>query len=316
MARLPWVAKADEGVRFGIQVFSRGGHRDPIPAIIDAAQAVERLGFDGFFIPDHPARHPDPWSCLSAIARETERVTLGSVVNCVFYRNPAYLARLAADFDHLSSGRLMLGLGIGWDEGEFRALSVPFLSVAKRQAGLEEAIHIIEGVWGDEPFSFHGNYFRVEAMRVWPRPIQQPRPPIMIGGGGEKRTLRQVARFADACNFGPATLEEIRRKFAVLRQYCTEFGRPYDEILRTYYTFWLIMAPTQRDLEAKLKRYFPAEIAPVIPSMIVYGTPRSIIEYYRLRAAAGVQYFVVQVLDPTDHETLELLANEVMPHVS
>lgn len=320
MARLPWVAQADDGVRFGIQTFAPRGHNDPIPTLIEAARVVERLGFDGFFLGDHPARHPDPWICLAAIARATERVMLGSVVNCVYYRNPAHLARLASDLDHLSKGRLMLGLGIGWDEAEFRALSAPFLSVPQRQTALNEAMAIIDGLWGDELYSFDGDYFQVQEMQVKPRPLQQPRPPIMIAGGGEKTTLRQVARFADACNFGStrtvgsaATPDDIRHKFEVLRRHCDDLGRPYDEILRTYFTGWLMIAPTERELEAKLRRYFPDGPEQARDRGLVDGTPPQIIEHYQQRIAAGVQYFTVQVLDSTDHETFELLANEVMP---
>jgi alkanesulfonate monooxygenase SsuD/methylene tetrahydromethanopterin reductase-like flavin-dependent oxidoreductase (luciferase family) len=322
MVRLPWVAQADSGVRFGIQAFAPRGHADPIPTLIGAAKTVERLGFDGFFLGDHPARHPDPWTCLSAIARETERVTLGSVVNCVFYRNPAYLARLASDLDHLSNGRLMLGLGIGWDQSEFQALNVSFLTVPERQAALDEAMIIVEGLWNDDPFSFEGDYFRVAPMTVRPAPVQRPKPPIMIAGGGEKTTLRQVARFADACNFGAsqvvggaATLEDIRHKLDVLRRHCDEVEREYDEILRTYFTGWLVMAPDEAALKAKIERFFPNGSERARAGMLVDGTPDAIIQHYRERAEAGIQYFVVQTLDATDTETLELLANDVMPYV-
>lgn len=322
MARLPWVAQADNGVRFGIQVFAPRGHSNPIPTLVEAAKRVEQLGFDGFFLGDHPTRHPDPWTCLSAIARETERVMLGSVVNCVYYRNPAYLARLASDLDHLSDGRSMLGLGIGWDQTEFQALNVPFLTVPERQAGLDEAMIIIEGLWHDEPFSFEGDYFQVAPMSVRPAPLQRPRPPIMIAGGGEKTTLRQVARFADASNFGAsqtvggaATPDDIRHKLDVLRRHCDEVGRPYDEILRTYFTGWLMLAPDEAALQAKLERYFPDGPERARAGMLVDGTPEQVIQHYRERAEAGIQYFVVQILDATDAETMELLANEVMPYV-
>lgn len=320
MARHPWVAKADDGVRFGIQTFQRRGSDDPIPDLIAIAQLVERLGFDGFFLGDHPARVSDPFAVLGGISQHTERVMLGSVVLCAFYRNPAYLARLAADLDHLSRGRLMLGLGVGWDESEFRALSVPLLSARERQDGLEEAIEIIEGLWGSEPFTYQGAYFSVESMQVEPGPFQG-RVPLMIAGGGERRTLRQVAQFADACNFGPGAVtgnadepSDVRHKLDVLRHHCDDVGRDYDEILRTHFTGWLIMAPDQAALDRKLARMFP-EGVPDRPGFLLLGTPSEIAEYYAARAEAGMQYFVIQVIDNADHETLELLANEVAPHV-
>ncbi len=320
MARHPWVAKADEGVRFGIQTFQRRGSDDPIPELIAIARLVERLGFDGFFLGDHPARVSDPFTILGGISQHTERVMLGSVVLCAFYRNPAYLARLAADLDQLSRGRLMLGLGVGWDESEFRALSVPFLSAAKRQDGLEEALEIVYGLWGDQMFSYQGEQFSVEAMQVQPGPFQE-RVPLMIAGGGERRTLRQVAQFADACNFGPGEVtghadepDDVRHKLEVLQRHCGAVGRDYDEILRSYFTGWLIMAPDQAALDRKLARMFP-EGVPDRPGFLLIGTPSEVADYYAARAAAGIQYFVIQSIDNTDHETLELLASEVAPHV-
>ena len=320
MARHPWVAKADEGVRFGIQTFQRRGSADPIPELIAIAQLVERLGFDAFFLGDHPARVSDPFTVLGGITQHTERVMLGSVVLCAFYRNPAYLARLAADLDHLSRGRLMLGLGVGWDESEFRALSAPFLSASQRQDGLEEAIEIVYGLWGDELFSYQGEHFAVDSMQVQPGPFQE-RVPLMIAGGGERRTLRQVAQFADACNFGPGEVtghadepDDVRHKLDVLQRHCDAVGRDYDEILRTYFTGWLIMAPDQPALDRKLARIFP-EGVPDRPGFLFTGTPSEMTDYYAARAEAGIQYFVIQAIDNTDHETLELLASEVAPHV-
>jgi alkanesulfonate monooxygenase SsuD/methylene tetrahydromethanopterin reductase-like flavin-dependent oxidoreductase (luciferase family) len=321
MARHPWVAKADGGVRFGIQTFQLRGSADPMPGLLAAARLVEQLGFDAFCLGDHPARVSDPWTVLAAISQHTERVMLGSVVNCVFYRNPAYLARVAADLDHLSRGRVMLGLGVGWDEGEFRALSAPFMSAPKRQAALEEALTIIRGVWGDEPFSYRGRYFSVESVRVEPGQFQE-RIPLMIAGGGERRTLRQVAGLADACNFGPGAVtgeadepQDVRRKLEFLKRHCDELGRDYAEILRTYFTGWLILAPDRAALDRKLARMFP-EGVPARPGFLLIGTVDEIAAYYRARAAAGIQYFVVQVIDNTDHETLELLAREVAPRVA
>jgi alkanesulfonate monooxygenase SsuD/methylene tetrahydromethanopterin reductase-like flavin-dependent oxidoreductase (luciferase family) len=320
MARHPWVAMADEGVRFGIQAFAPRGDEDPVAALMDAAAHVESLGFDGFFIGDHPSRVPDPWVILGGIAITTDRIMLGSVVNCVFYRNPAHLARLAADLDHLSWGRLMLGLGIGWDEKEFRALSVPFLPVPERQAALEEALEIIDGVWGDELFSYRGEYFSVEEMRVAPGPFGEFQPPLMVAGGGERRTLRQVARFADASNFGPsatvggaATPEQVRHKLDVLRGHCDDVGRPEREILKTYFTGCLTLAETEAELEDKLDDLFPNGRPG--PDFLLAGTPDQIAAYYQERADAGIQYFVVQLTNCTDHETLELLADEVVPQI-
>ncbi len=324
MARHPWVAQADGGIRFGVQLVV-----DPeaVPDLLETGQLVEALGFDGLFVFDHPSTHPDPWTCLSALAGVTSRVRLGSVVNCVAYRHPLHLARLAADLDNLSGGRLVLGLGIGWLEPEFRALGVPFVAVPERQAALEETLAIVEGVWGPGPFSFIGAHHRTEAARVVPPPVQRPRPPILIGGNGERGTLRQVARFADACNVSELQVVEgrservggapaVRRKLEVLARHCADVGRPYEEILRTHFTLRLVMGRTEKNVTAKLERPTGGSASPGTrragPSATVAGTPPRIVEHYLELAAAGVQYFVVQ-LDAADHETLTLLAEEVVP---
>jgi alkanesulfonate monooxygenase SsuD/methylene tetrahydromethanopterin reductase-like flavin-dependent oxidoreductase (luciferase family) len=325
-----------EGIRFGIQIAAMRRrtaplevtlYDDPLALLLEAGKLVEALGFEGLFLHDHPYFSPDPWVGLAGLATVTERVTLGSVVFCVPYRHPALLARMASDLDNLSRGRLMLGLGIGWAEPEFRALEVPFDSVPKRQAALEEAIAIVEGVWGDEPFSFAGAHYRTENMRVVPRPIQTPRPPLMIAGAG-KRTLHQVARLGDICNFGEiqpsadavqaehvSGPERIRQRLELLQRHCEEVGRPYDEILRSHFVSWLMLAPTEAEARDKVRRYFEGDESAPMARAVLAGTPAQIVEYYQARADAGMQYFVVQMLDCTDHETLELLAREVMPHV-
>lgn len=336
MARHPWVAKADDGPRFGVQLAAMRKrlapldvtlHDDPMAVLLDAGRRVEQLGFEGLFLHDHPYFSPDPWIGLAGLAVATERVTLGSVVFCVHYRHPAYLARLASDLDHLSRGRLMLGLGIGWAEPEFRALDIPFDPIPARQAALAEAVRIVEGVWGDEPFSFTGRHYRTEAMRIVPRPQQTPRPPLMIAGAGT-RTLRQVARYADACNFGEVRPsanpelpdhatgpERIRARLEVLERHCAELGRPYDEVLRTHFVNWLMLAPTEAELQAKFRHYFAEGEQSSLAGTVLAGTPDQIVEHYQARADAGMQYFIVQLPDAADHETLELLAREVLPHV-
>jgi alkanesulfonate monooxygenase SsuD/methylene tetrahydromethanopterin reductase-like flavin-dependent oxidoreductase (luciferase family) len=143
----------------------------------------------------------------------------------------------------------------------------------------------------------------------------------MIAGGGERRTLRQVAEFADACNFGPGDVtghadepEDVRRKLDILRHHCDELDRDDAEILKTYFTGWLIMGPDQAALERKLARMFP-EGVPDRPGFLLIGTPEEIAAYYAARAEAGIQYFVIQSIDNSDHETMELLASEVAPYL-
>lgn len=330
MARHPWVAAADRGIRWGVQLIVPNRH-DALPELMKTGKAVEALEYDAIFIFDHPAIHVDPWIALSGLAVATERVRLGSAVNCAGYRHPAHLARLAADLDNLSQGRHILGIGSGWWEAEYRALDAPFDPLPKRQAALDESLQIITGAWGPAPYTFNGTYVRTDRVQIQPAPVQQPRPPIMIGGSGERKTLSQVARFGDACNvreeesLSDASIPDhqraatVRRKLDALDGHCRELGRPGDEVLRTHFTLYLLLAPTEAEAKRKLDALDPSvSTSPGTrrsgKSAMLAGTPERAIAYYRALAAAGIQYFIVQ-LDGADLETITLLATEVAPYV-
>ncbi|HYP60553.1 MAG TPA: LLM class flavin-dependent oxidoreductase, partial [Thermomicrobiales bacterium] len=152
----PWVRDRHGRVGFGLEVFPIETPEEPARALLTAAELAEQLGFDSFWFGDHPAWGLDCWLHVAALAMRTDRIGPGINVACALYRNPVLMARLAADLDNLSNGRLILGLGIGWDENEFNNLGIPFPSVPQRQEALEEAIAIMRGAWGQEPFSFEG----------------------------------------------------------------------------------------------------------------------------------------------------------------
>src|SRR5215213_8969879 len=151
---IPWAEQRRARVGFGVQTFATPEDPQPSASVIRAGQLADELGFDDFFVGDHPAYQSEPWLHLTAIAMTTTRIGLGSVVNCVYHRHPVMLARLAADLDQISGGRVVLGLGIGWNETEFAQLGMAFPSTPERQAALDEAVQIIRGVWGPEPFIF------------------------------------------------------------------------------------------------------------------------------------------------------------------
>jgi alkanesulfonate monooxygenase SsuD/methylene tetrahydromethanopterin reductase-like flavin-dependent oxidoreductase (luciferase family) len=279
-------------------------------------QLVEDLGFDSFWVRDHPARAPEEaWTTLAALAMATKRIRLGTLATCVYYRSPLLLARVAADVDRLSHGRLVLGLGCGYDEREFEQLGIPFPPLKERQETLEETIEVVTGLWGETPFTFHGRHLRITDGRVHPGPVQSPRVPILIAGGGETITLRQVARYADMANFGAleaaggaASIDDIRRKYAALSRHCAALGRPDASVIRSHFG-GVAIAPTIEGLHAKLNalperwRNFPGLVA---------GTPREAIAQYRALIAAGVEYFTHGAYDA---ETLRLLAEQVIPEV-
>ena len=237
----PWVAQQRERVGFALQVDTLNDDPAPTERVLAAGRLAEELGFDAFLTGDHPTWAPEVWLHMAALAVSTQRIRLGPMVSSVLYRPPVLTARLAADLDHLSRGRAILGLGIGWDAAalgwgtnEFDRMGLPYPRTRERQEALGEAVTIIRGVWGPEPFSFRGRHYTATDAQVAPPPLQGA-PPIVIAGAGEKVTLRQVARFADACNIGPVvtggvnTPEEAHHKLAVLRRHCDDVGRPYED---------------------------------------------------------------------------------------
>lgn len=318
----PWVVERRGRATFGVQAFARPDDPQPGARVLAAGRLVDSLGLDAFYIGDHPAHATEVWTHLAALAVTTERIRLGSVVNCVLYRRPVMTARLAADLDHLSGGRTLLGLGIGWDIPEFGELGMTYPPTPERHAALEEALAIIAGVWGDVPFSYSGQHYQVANARITPAPYEQPHPPLMIAGAGERVTLRQVARYADACNFGPSpqiggvrTAADVWRKYTILERHCRDVGRSYENILRTHFTPWLMIAETEAAARAKLTRYYPDGLTEAQQYSRIVGTPEQVAGYYQSMMDAGVQHFVCQSLDAADTETFRLLAEEVVPRV-
>src|SRR5215216_3654499 len=236
----PWVREFRNRVGWGLQASPAPNETDPTSRVMAAGRLADALGYDAFFLGDHPAYAPEVWLHLGALAVQTSRVRLGSVVLCAGYRPPVLTARLAADLDNLSDGRAILGLGHGWNATEFAQLNLPFPPVPQRQAALAESIEIIRGVWGAVPFSYHGRYHSTEGERIVPPPVQRPSPPIILAGAGERTALKLVARHADACNFGPGhatglvrSTDEVRHKNAVLDRHCQESGRDPRSVLRS-----------------------------------------------------------------------------------
>jgi alkanesulfonate monooxygenase SsuD/methylene tetrahydromethanopterin reductase-like flavin-dependent oxidoreductase (luciferase family) len=195
-----WARQFRDRAGFAVQVFPIDTPRDPARYLLAAARLAEDLGLDAFFVGDHPAWALDPFVHLAAIAATTHRIRLGVNVCCALYRHPVMTARLAADVDNLSNGRMLLGLGNGWDGNEFANLGLPFPPRASdsRPSKRRSRSCVEPGERSRSPS--RGQHFRCTGARVSPPPIQHPSLPIMIAGGGERVTLRQVARYADACN--------------------------------------------------------------------------------------------------------------------
>jgi len=312
----PWVAEHRGSVRFGVL----GGPRTAAwTEFLDYVQAAAGLGFDAYWMSDHPLWITDCWATLAALAVSTKTIRLGSLVSCVDFRSPVELARVAADVDRWSAGRLVLGIGIGDNiNDEYRRMGVALLPTRERQVRLEETIQIVRGLWQPTPLTFAGRHFRVADANVPPGPAQQPRVPILIAGGGERVTLRQVAQYADMSNFGPSRwtgsafdAEDVRRKCAALHGHCEALGRSYDAILRSCFTGPVVCAETAADVRDQLDA-IPQATKDLVGPSLVGGTPRELIVYYQTFVDAGMQYFVA--MNPS-LETMRLLAERVIPEL-
>jgi alkanesulfonate monooxygenase SsuD/methylene tetrahydromethanopterin reductase-like flavin-dependent oxidoreductase (luciferase family) len=239
-----------------------------------------------------------------------------SMVSCAYYRHPFLIARGAVDVDRVSQGRLVLGIGAGDDVPEFAQLGLAFPPAAERDETLKEAIEVIQGLLSGEPQTRSGRFPLAEA-RLMPGPVQQPRIPLLIGGGGERFTLRQVARYADVSNFGPHEWvggafapTDVRRKFDVLRRFCDEEGRPYESILRSHWTPLLTLAPSRTALDDKrASARIPDAKLNTVP---LFATPDEAIAHYDGLLDAGAQYFMATV-NGRDTETIDLLTERVLP---
>ena len=208
------------------------------------AQTAEAAGFDRISVMDHffqiqmigpPEREMlEAYTTLGYVAAKTSAIKLLTVVTGVIYRQPALLAKAMSTLDVLSGGRAMLGIGAAWNEEEARGLGFPFPPLGERFERLEETLQIVLQMWSDDDGPYHGHHYHLERTLNSPQPLQRPHPPILIGGSGERKTLRLVAQYADACNlFGSP---DVGHKLDVLRSHCERLGRDYDSIEKTVIT--------------------------------------------------------------------------------
>jgi F420-dependent oxidoreductase-like protein len=262
------------------------------------ARTAEVAGFDSVSVMDHffqigyvgaPEQEMlEAYTTLGHLSAVTSRMKLITMVTGAVYRHPGVLAKTVSTLDVLSGGRAWLGIGAAWYEQEARALGIPFPPLAERFERLEEALQICLRMWSDDESPFHGKHYRLERPLNSPQPLSRPHPPILIGGGGERKTLRLVARYAQACNLFPSP--ELSHKLDVLREHCEREGRDYDEIEKTcLYTF---------DVGENGERV------------------GEIVEELRGLAALGVQTVIGSVKDVWRLAPLEIIGREVIPAVA
>ena len=291
---------------------------DPVEAyetMTRVAQTADEVGFASVWLVDHFHTIPRPsqevtfecWTTTAALARDTKNIRIGQMVTCNSYRHPALLAKMASTVDVLSHGRLNFGIGAGWYEHEYRAYGYDYPDAPDRLRHLREAIQVIRAMWSQEEATFEGKYYQVHGAINQPKSVQQPHIPLLIGGSGEKVTLKLVAQYADACNVGddPAT---VKQKLAILKEHCQAVGRDYESIHRTSSTFCLL-ADSDEQARALLPLDRKARLGDRVNTALI-GNPETIRERLVAYEAAGVQELVLRFVDGTNLEALRRFARE------
>jgi len=284
---------------------------------------AEELGLHSAWLYDHFHTYPavrrepvfEPWITLTAFAKATTRIRLGILVSCNSYRHPTLLAKMSSVFDVVSGGRMEFGIGAGWYEQEYRAFGYDFMTNAGRIRMLEEAAQIIKRMWTEDEVTFNGRFYNVVGALNYPKPLQKPRPRMLIGGAGEKLTLKVVARHADRWNTGgdPAT---YRRKMETLHSYLDMMGRKTHEVECTYHAT-IILEETDEKAQRRLKRLGeawgiqPDELARRNP----VGGPEKVVDFLTKIRDTGVGYFMLYVFDAVNEGKLEFFCDEVLPNL-
>jgi F420-dependent oxidoreductase-like protein len=284
--------------------------------VVMLANTAETAGFDSVFVMDHFYQLPnigprtDPmlegYTVLAGMAARTKKVRLGTLVTGVTYRNPAFLAKVVTTLDVVSSGRAILGIGAAWNEDEHRGYGYEFPPVGERLSRLEEALQICRAMFREKEATFEGRYYRIHGALNFPRPIQPNGPPIMIGGGGEQRTLKLVAQYADMCNiFGDPAM--VRHKMDVLERHCEAVGRDPKTIVKTRLGSLIIRktdAEADRILEQILNR--PGLNNEWIRAGFIVGGPDRVAEHAQKLLDAGLDGLIFNMPHFELPEAIEL----------
>jgi F420-dependent oxidoreductase-like protein len=298
-----------------------------IDSLKNLATRAENLGFDSFWVMDHfhqispVGKQEDPmlegWTTISVLAGLTSRIKLGTLVTGIIYRHPSVLAKMGATLDVLSKGRLFMGIGAAWNQEESLAYGIPFFPNKERLLRLEEAIQIIRKMWTEEEpaATFNGKYYQINNAYCNPKPIQKPSPPIMIGGSGERYTLKIIAKYADACNLFGST-ETVKRKLSILREHCKSVGRDYDSILKTKLGF-VVIDNDKKMVEKRVQQIISNGIPKEqVGEFVIYGTPDDVLKQIELLEEVGIQYLIVDLEPYRELEALEVFGNSIVKKLS
>ncbi len=295
-----------------------------------ARHADDGDAWEAVWVYDHFHAVPEPngeatheaWSLISAFAASTQRVRLGQMCTCMSYRNPAYLAKVAATADVISGGRVEMGIGAGWYEHEWRAYGYGFPRAGERIAALEEGVEIFQQLWSKGVATLDGAHYQVDGAQLSPLPLQAGGPPLWIAGGGEKKTLRIAAQHAAYTNFDGSP-EGFARKSAVLAQHCAALGRDFAQITRSA-NYNVVIGATQADVDDRLawihdhyRRTVPAKADEVLEQFRtgpLVGTPEQIVDRLRELDGLGLAYAITYFAEAAyDRTGIELFEREVVP---
>jgi F420-dependent oxidoreductase-like protein len=297
---------------------------------VDLARACERHGLHGLFRSDHYLSFDDPrergaldaWTTLAGLAAVTERIRLGTMVSPVTFRHPALLAKAVVTADHISGGRVELGIGAGWFEREHRAFGFPFPSDAERIEVLSEQVEIVHRLWDrdEDEVSFEGSHYRLESCPSLPKPVQEPHPPLILGGGAGPRAAALAARWADEYNITSSTPDDAAGARRRLTQACEAIGRD-PSTLRLSMMTTTVVGRDRRELEARASALIEREGETGDPGEAIErwsadglaGTVEQVLERLARYAEAGVERVMLQHLVHEDLETVELIGTDLVP---
>ncbi|WP_435149914.1 LLM class F420-dependent oxidoreductase [Micromonospora aurantiaca (nom. illeg.)] len=291
------------------------------------ARLVEETGFEGFFRADHYRAMgdeqalpgpTDAWLTLAALARETSRIRLGTLVTSATFRLPGPLAVMVAQVDRMSGGRVELGIGAGWYEREHTAYGIPFPPVSERFDRLTEQLEIVTGLWrtpSDETYSFTGEHYRLVDAPALPKPVQQPGPPVIVGGRGPKRTPELAARYADEFNMPFKSVAETAAAYERVREACDRAGRDASGRAPLTLSAGIVVAIGRTDAEAQ-RRAAPLHVTSALPPEDpVVGSPAQLVDRIGEFAAIGATRVHLRLIDFDDLDHVELIAAEVLPRL-
>ncbi|MBM0231146.1 LLM class F420-dependent oxidoreductase [Micromonospora sp. STR1_7] len=304
-----------------LRIFTEPQQGASYDQLLAVARCAEDAGYGAFFRSDHYLKmgdvsgEPGPtdaWTTLAGLARDTSRIRLGTLMTAATFRLPGPLAITVAQVDQMSGGRVELGIGTGWYADEHTAYGMPFPALGERFDRLEEQLAVITGLWATpagERFRYDGRYYPIVDSPALPKPVQQPRPPILLGGMGPKRTPRLAARYADEFNLPFASVADTVAQFDRVRAACAEIGRDPAEMT---WSNALVLCCGRDDAEVARRAAAIGREPDELRANGAAGTPAEVLDTIGRYAEAGSQRIYLQVLDLSDLAHLELVASEVM----